>query len=85
MPLASAMQWVSQITSASLTLALLAFGGYWLDAKLQSNPWFLIAGALLGLFGFIYQLIAMTRLLMPSGRNGKDSLHEKGNTQSKSP
>jgi F0F1-type ATP synthase assembly protein I len=35
--------------SAAIATVLPAAGGYWLDQKLQTEPWVLIAGALLGM------------------------------------
>ncbi len=54
--LASAYQKAAPYLSASTTLVasvgLFAWGGWWLDRKLGTEkPWFLLAGALVGMVG----------------------------------
>ncbi len=45
------------------SVALLAWGGAWLDGRLGTTPWFLISGATLGFFGSI---IAIVRAVPPA-------------------
>ena len=58
-PMAVAMQWVSKITTVSLTMALPALGGWWLDKKCGTAPWLLITGAMLGMAAAFRQLLQM--------------------------
>ena len=44
------------------TIGVFAFGGYWLDGKLGSEPWLLIVGVLLG---FVLGLYSMTKKVLP--------------------
>jgi len=46
----SAMAWASRVTSIGFELAVPVFGGYWLDGKYGTAPWFALAGALVGIF-----------------------------------
>ncbi len=47
--------WVARSSSLGIQFALFLllffFIGYWLDQKLGSSPWFMIAGAILGFTG----------------------------------
>jgi len=38
------------------TVGLLAMGGWWLDRKLGTSPWLLLAGLFIGTIGSIYNL-----------------------------
>ena len=71
-PIASAMQRVSQITSVSLSMALPALLGYWVDGKLGTTPWLLIVGGALGLVTGVRSLVRMAdsmgRSRRPPGR-----------------
>lgn len=58
--MAIAMQWVSQITSVSLMMVLPSLGGWWCDKQFGTEPWLLVAGALLGMtlgMTTLYQLV----------------------------
>jgi F0F1-type ATP synthase assembly protein I len=55
--MAVAMEWVSQITTVALMMALPAAAGYWVDEKLGTSPGLLIAGAVLGLVVGMMQLL----------------------------
>jgi hypothetical protein len=62
--------------SAGLTwvvsVALLAYGGYWLDGRLGTTPWMLVVGALAGAVGGCIHFIAQVAPeLLPFGRRGK--------------
>lgn len=57
--MAVAMQWVSKITTVSLTMALPALGGWWLDKVCGTAPWVLITGAVLGMAAAFRQLLQM--------------------------
>ncbi len=52
----------------ALTLALFAWGGYWLDGKFDTSPAFLITGVLTG---FVGALISMVHRLPSTGRKSK--------------
>ena len=64
-----AMQWVSQITTVSLVMALPAGLGYWLDVKWGTRPWLVSCGAMLGL------IIGMRHLLQMVGVTNKKNEH----------
>jgi F0F1-type ATP synthase assembly protein I len=55
-PLAVAMEKYSQIISIALTMALPPGAGYWVDSKLGTTPWFVIAGAAFGMTAGMLQL-----------------------------
>jgi F0F1-type ATP synthase assembly protein I len=61
--MADAMQLVHQIMTISLTMALPPFGGYWLDEKLKTGPWLLIAGGVLGMLAGMLQLVKLVAAL----------------------
>jgi len=43
-------------------VAVFCLGGWWLDGKLgTSGPWFLLAGAFLGIGGGLYKLWRMSK------------------------
>lgn len=46
------------IVSGALLLGTL--GGYWIDSKLGTEPWFLLGGTLLGLLVGMYELARVT-------------------------
>jgi F0F1-type ATP synthase assembly protein I len=73
-PIAVAMEMASQITSAALMMALPPGVGYWVDLKLGTSPWFLVAGAALGL------TVGMTQLLRVA--NGTKKKLQKDKQQS---
>ena len=56
-PMVVAMQWVSQLTTVSLEMALPAGLGYLADKRWETEPWLVSIGAL---FGFI---VGMRHLL----------------------
>lgn len=72
--MAVAMQWVSKITTVSLTMVLPALGGWWLDKVCGTVPWLLIIGAMLGMAAAFRQLLQMVATpesrQKPPGRNG---------------
>ena len=53
-PIALGMRCVSEITTASLLLALPTAGGWWVDGQLGSDPWLMIVGGMFG-FGLFFQ------------------------------
>lgn len=59
-PMAVGMEWVSQITSVALMMALPAGAGYWVDQKIGTAPWLLVLGAGVGLVVGLMQLLRMT-------------------------
>lgn len=69
-PMVVAMQWVHQITSISLEMALPAGLGWWLDQRWGTEPWLVIVGALLG-FGLMMQHILV--IAKKSGKPGRGS------------
>lgn len=51
-----------------LTLLLFLGSGVWLDARLETEPWLTIVGALLGISGAIYVVVKETGGI-PSSRS----------------
>lgn len=43
----------------AVTVALFALGGRWLDLRWGSEPWMVLAGTLLGIFGGMVHLLAV--------------------------
>ena len=66
--MAIAMQWVSRITTVSLTMALPALGGVLLDGFSGTSPWLLIVGAVLGFAAAMSQLLKMAANQTSSNR-----------------
>jgi F0F1-type ATP synthase assembly protein I len=46
--MAKAMDWASRIIAISIGMVLPGLGGHWLDGKIGTSPWFLLAGFALG-------------------------------------
>lgn len=61
------MQWASQVTTIGLEMALPPAGGWWLDERWGTEPWLLIAGAVLG---FAAGMLHLLQLVGPPGKNG---------------
>jgi hypothetical protein len=59
-PLVTAIQWVAQITTISLEMALPAALGYWLDERCGTDPWLVIIGAVLGFATAMWHLLQLT-------------------------
>lgn len=57
--MASAMRWVSQLTTISLEMVLPGLGGYWLDQR-WGTKFFVIVGFSLGLALGMWQLLRLT-------------------------
>jgi ATP synthase protein I len=49
------------------------FIGYFLDRWLETEPWFLIAGSVVGMVAFFYQLYKLVKRLEADSRNRKKS------------
>jgi F0F1-type ATP synthase assembly protein I len=58
--MATAMRWVSEITSGGVMLALPSLAGWWLDGQLKSAPWCLIVGGAVGLVSSFLHLLRIT-------------------------
>ncbi len=58
----------ASITTVGLELGgiimLMTLGGWWLDGKLGSSPWCLLAGAAIGVIGGLYRLFGIARKIM---------------------
>lgn len=50
------MRYMSLGLELVVPVALLAYGGYWLDGRLGTLPWFLLLGLLLGMAAGFYNL-----------------------------
>ena len=59
-PLASAMEWVTKITTVGLEMVLPAVGGAYLDKQVGTTYWALV-GAMLGMVFGMWHLLQMTR------------------------
>ena len=68
--MAQAMRWVSEITSGGLMLALPSLGGWWLDGRFGTAPWFLVVGGVLGLVTSFLHILKVTGA-MKSDPHGK--------------
>lgn len=53
--------------SFAVTLLVFAAGGWWLDRKLESSPWFLIVGVFVGFGLSLYSMLQK----LPSGARGR--------------
>ena len=60
-PMAVAMEWVSRVTTISLSMALPGVGGIWVDSKLGTLPVFVILGVVLGFALGMYQLLQLAK------------------------
>ncbi|MCX7395521.1 MAG: AtpZ/AtpI family protein [Planctomycetales bacterium] len=58
----------SRVISIGLQMALPPSGGWWLDKRLGTSPWFTIAGVMLG---FMTSMFDLLRLAKSSGRSSK--------------
>ena len=56
------MQWVSQITTVSLEMALPALLGNWLDSRWQTEPWLVVVGGALGFTLGMRHLLQMVKV-----------------------
>jgi F0F1-type ATP synthase assembly protein I len=56
-PLAVAAEMASQVITVALLMALPAWAGHWADLKFGTSPWLVIAGAIVGLFSGMMQLL----------------------------
>ncbi|MEW6074373.1 MAG: AtpZ/AtpI family protein [Planctomycetota bacterium] len=52
----------------ALTIGVFAFAGYWLDQKLGTGPWLLIALVFLGFFGGLLSMVAKVSKLGTAGK-----------------
>jgi F0F1-type ATP synthase assembly protein I len=57
------MKWSGLGVEFAGVIVLFCFFGYKLDEKLQTSPWFLLAGFFLGFIGMLYIVIKDTRNL----------------------
>jgi F0F1-type ATP synthase assembly protein I len=65
-----AIEWVQQITTISLEMALPAGLGYWLDGRWGTGPWLVSIGALLG---FVVGMRHLLQLAARGRRNDRSS------------
>jgi len=61
-PMARAAGLASQVITASLSMALPALGGAWLDKRIGTGPAFLIVGLVLGLSSGTWQIVKLAQL-----------------------
>jgi F0F1-type ATP synthase assembly protein I len=57
------MKWSGLGVEFAGVIILFCYFGYKLDEKLQTSPWFLLAGFFLGFIGMLYIIIKDTRNL----------------------
>ncbi|HEY5564074.1 MAG TPA: AtpZ/AtpI family protein [Rhodothermia bacterium] len=60
------------------TLLLFTAGGYALDRWLDTLPWFLLAGALLGMVGIFYQILRIANELDADEKRKKSEVRRAG-------
>ena len=75
-PMVAAMQWVSQITTVSLEMALPAGLGHLADRRWGTGPWLTCVGALLGFvvgFRHLLLMVAKEQSKKPGNRGKSDS------------
>ncbi len=51
------------------TMLFYVLAGYLLDRWLETEPWLLIAGAVVGMIAFLFQIIRLTRRLSGPGQS----------------
>jgi hypothetical protein len=59
--MAVAMQWVHQITSIALEMALPPLLGYFADERWKTGPWLVIVGGVLGFSVAMLQLLKLAK------------------------
>ncbi|MDA7978271.1 MAG: AtpZ/AtpI family protein [Pirellulales bacterium] len=72
--LRSAVTWTYRVMSISLSMALPAVGGYWLDFKLETGFVFIVLGALGGFILGLIQLLAI-------GKKARQEKHRNDSNQ----
>ena len=60
-PMVVASQIVHEVTSVGLSMGIFPLGGYWLDQKWETSPWFTITGAIVGVSVGMFQLVNLGR------------------------
>lgn len=60
-PMAIAMQWVSRITTISMTMGLPPLAGSWLDQKWGIAPWLTVVGGVIGFLAAMAQLLQLAK------------------------
>ncbi len=62
------------------TLVVFTLGGYWLDRWLDTNPWFLLTGALVGMISIFVQIFKIAADLNKKDAERKQKSYLKGKT-----
>ncbi|MGH7200629.1 MAG: AtpZ/AtpI family protein [Planctomycetaceae bacterium] len=70
--MASGIRWSVQVSTIGLELALPALLGWWLDRKLGTEPWLLIALAILGFLVSLLHLLRLAKVLGKRSADGTD-------------
>lgn len=75
-PMVVALQWVQQIITIALEMALPAWLGQWLDKRWGTTPWLVSVGAVFGFSSAMVHLLALAKKERrgDSGRRGPDKL-----------
>ena len=60
------IEWASRISTIGMELAVPAGAGYWLDKRWDTQPWLLIAGAVLGFAVFMYHIFQLAGVIPDS-------------------
>jgi hypothetical protein len=63
------MYWATRISMLAFDLALPPLAGYWLDRKLGTTPWLVVAGACLGLLLASLGFYRLTKIRFGSPRD----------------
>ena len=74
------VKYLALLTQIGLTMVLAiglsAFGGYWLDQRLGSSPWFLLLGLIIGAGGGLKAIIELMSEVDSSERNDKKKMDD---------
>jgi F0F1-type ATP synthase assembly protein I len=57
----------------AITILLFTLGGYWLDSKYATQPWWTVTGATVGIIGALYSFIKTT--IRQEQRQSDDGSH----------
>jgi F0F1-type ATP synthase assembly protein I len=60
-PLSIGVAWASRVTSLALEFVLPTLAGWWIDGRLGTRPWGLMAGATLGFVVGLIHLLQIAR------------------------
>lgn len=71
--LSSAARYLHLGWQLAITILLFVLGGYWLDSKYETQPWWTVTGATVGITGALYNFIKTT--IRQEQRQSDDDSH----------